>query len=151
MRTTKRKVKGKLYFANQGWQVIGGKKHFFRSGWEVKYARHLEFLKKRMVIEEWEYEPKIFWFNAIKRGTRSYLPDFRVTMPDGSWYWVEVKGYMDQKSRTKISRFKKYYPDEDLRVVSADWFNSADKAIFVAVPRETLEAGDEIKEKEECV
>lgn len=75
------------------------------------------------IIKAWEHEPKTFWFNEIKRGTRSYLPDFKVTVPDGSHYWVEVKGYFDSKSLTKIKRFNKYYPQERLLVVSKEWFD----------------------------
>ena len=26
--------------------------------------------------------------------------------------WIEVKGYLDDKSKLKIKRFKKYYPEE---------------------------------------
>jgi formylmethanofuran dehydrogenase subunit A len=52
------------------------------------------------------------------------MPDFLVTKTDGTTYWVEVKGYMDAKSLTKIKRFKKYYPLETLVVVDADWFKT---------------------------
>lgn len=77
------------------------------------------------IIKGWEHEPKCFWFNEIKRGTRSYLPDFKVSLHDGSHYWVEVKGYFDSKSLTKIKRFRKYYPQEKLVVVSKEWFANA--------------------------
>ncbi len=26
--------------------------------------------------------------------------------------WVEIKGYLDDKSKIKLKRFKRYYPDE---------------------------------------
>jgi hypothetical protein len=86
----------------QGWVTVGGKKHYFRSWWEVDYACYLNILRKYKRIKEWEYEPQTFWFEKIKRGTRSYLPDFRITDQDGSQYFVEVKGYMDAKSKTKL-------------------------------------------------
>jgi hypothetical protein len=101
----------------QGWVTVGGKKHFFRSLWEVSFAQYLEVLKKAGNIAEWEYEPETFWFEGIKRGARSYLPDFRITRHDGSKYFVEVKGYMDAKSKTKLKRMKKYYPDVELQMV----------------------------------
>lgn len=106
----------------QGWKVIAERKIYFRSNWEVRYAKYLEFLKQIGQITEWEHEPETFWFENIKRGTRSYLPDFKVVKPDGSHYWVEVKGYMDAKSNTKIKRFRKYYPEEELRVVTGKCF-----------------------------
>ena len=85
----------------------------------------MQFLKERGIIADWLYEPKTFWFNEIKRGVRSYLPDFKVILPDGSHYWAEVKGYMDGKSKTKIKRFNKYYPKEELRVIDAKWFKES--------------------------
>lgn len=98
----------------QGWVTVGDKKHFFRSWWEVDYACYLEILKKYKRIKEWEYEPKTFWFENIKRGTRSYLPDFRITEFNDTVYYVEVKGHMDDKSKTKLKRMKKYYPEVKL-------------------------------------
>lgn len=112
----------KSYSSCQGWRVVAGRRIFFRSSWEVKFACYLQFLKEKKIISEWEHEPKTFWFDAIKRGTRSYLPDFKITRPDGTHYWVEVKGYMDAKSKTKIKRFQKYYPEEELHVVDSTWF-----------------------------
>jgi hypothetical protein len=88
----------------------------------VNFAKYLEFLKGKNQIKEWLFEPQTFWFNAIKRGVRSYMPDFKVIRNDGSHYWVEVKGYMDAKSQTKIKRFHKYYPEEKLHVITAEWF-----------------------------
>jgi len=101
----------------KGWATVGGQQCYFRSKWELDYALYLELLKKHKQIKDWEYEPKTFWFEAIKRGTRSYLPDFRVTEKDGSVVWHEVKGYMDDKSKTKLKRMKKYFPEEKLYLV----------------------------------
>lgn len=109
-------------FSNHGWRVIGGKRIYFRSLWEVYFACHLQFLKEKKLIEEWKHESKTFWFENIKRGVRSYLPDFEVSQVDGSRYWVEVKGYMDAKSKTKIKRFNKYYPEEKLVIIDNEWF-----------------------------
>ena len=77
----------------------------------------------------WEHEPSTFWFENIKRGVRSYLPDFRVWNVDGTHYWVEVKGYMDSKSKTKIKRFKKYYPNEPIYIVDKEWFRKHIKPV----------------------
>lgn len=108
--------------SQQGWRSIAGKKYYFKSSWEARYAWYLETLKKNAVIKDWDYEPQTFWFEKIKRGCRSYKPDFKVFRLDGTHYWIEVKGYMDQKSRTKIKRFNKYYPEEQLNVVDKSWF-----------------------------
>lgn len=100
------------------WRTIGEKTHYYRSKMEASYARQLELMKKSGLIQEWYHEPETFWFLEIKRGVRSYKPDFKVINLDGSHYWVEVKGYMDAKSKTKIKRFNKYYPNEKLIVVT---------------------------------
>lgn len=105
-----------------GWREIGGQRKYFRSMWEANYARYLQYLKKMGHIKNWEHEPETFWFHEIKRGTRTYLPDFKITQNDGTHYWVEVKGYMDSKSQTKIKRFRKYYPDETLEIKGKKWF-----------------------------
>lgn len=106
-----------------GWREIGDKKKYFRSRWEANYGRYLEFLKEQKLIADWEHETQTFWFEGIKRGVCSYLPDFKVTRIDGTHYWVEVKGYMDSRSNTKLKRFSKYYPDEELLLVDKKWFS----------------------------
>ena len=100
-----------------GWREIGGKRKFFRSRWEANYARYLEFLKQHNEIKEWQHESKTFWFENIKRGCRSYLPDFEITNNDGSIEFHEVKGWFDDRSKTKLKRMQKYYPDVKLIVI----------------------------------
>jgi hypothetical protein len=107
---------------NAGWRNIGGHKIYFRSRWEANYARFLQYQKEKGWIKDWEHEPHTFWFNEIKRGVRSYLPDFRILKPQGTHYWVEVKGYMDPRSKTKLKRFKRYFPTEELILISSSWF-----------------------------
>jgi hypothetical protein len=82
---------------------------FFRSSWEANIAR---FLKHQNM--KWEYEPQVFTY-PYKHGTVSYCPDFKL----GDGTWIEVKGFMDGRSKTQIRRFKKHYPEEfkKLRVV----------------------------------
>ncbi len=116
------------------WRTIGGQRKYFRSRWEANFARYLEYLKANNHIRFWRYEPKIFWFEGIKRGTNNYLPDFKVTKLDGTHYWVEVKGYMDAKSKTKIKRMKKYFPDEELIVRGKKWFGENASKIKILCP-----------------
>lgn len=100
-----------------GWETIGGKKIYFRSSWEAKYAHYLESIKKKGEILKWEFEPDTFWFDKIKRGVTSYLPDFKVTLPDKTIEYHEVKGWMDAKSKTKIKRMRIYHPQVVLIVL----------------------------------
>jgi len=88
----------------------------------MSFALFLQIKKQGGLIKDWEYEPQTFWFEKIRRGVRSYKPDFKLYHNDNSTSWVEVKGYMDAKSKTKLKRFKKYYPEEKIEVVSSDWF-----------------------------
>ncbi len=107
---------------------------YFRSSWEANYARYLNLLVRAGKIASWDFEPHTFIFEAIKRGTRSYLPDFKVMKRDGSHEWHEVKGWMDAKSKTKLARMAKYFPDERVIVVGAAWFKSANKSIAPLIP-----------------
>lgn len=91
---------------------------YFRSSWEANYARYLNLLIKCKQLYRWEYEPDTFWFDKIKRGTRSYLPDFKLWDTETSEpYYVEIKGWMDDKSKTKLNRMRIYYPDVKIKLV----------------------------------
>lgn len=107
------------YYQNikRGYYRIGNELLFFRSSWEAIYASFLNILLKIKAIQSWEYEPETFWFENIKRGVRSYTPDFRVVHINGDIEYHEVKGWMDSKSKTKIKRMKLYYPDIKLIVI----------------------------------
>lgn len=110
--------KGKIYSrTKKGWLELGDKKYYFRSGWEMKYARYLQNIETLKGIKKWEYEVDTFWFDKIKRGVRSYTPDFKIFHNDGSVEYHEVKGWMDAKSKTKLKRMKIYYPNIDVIVI----------------------------------
>lgn len=107
-----------------GWREVGGVKIYARSRWEANYARYLEWLRANGSILKWEHEPETFWFENIKRGCRSYLPDFRITENNGSIVYHEVKGWFDARSKTKIKRMAKYHPQVVLRIIDASWFKA---------------------------
>lgn len=107
--------------AQKGWaEFSGGKRYYLKSGWELRYANYLEMLKKGNGIVEWEYEPDTFWFEKIRRGVRSYTPDFKIFLDDGTFEYHEVKGWMDSRSKTKLKRMGIYYPEISLTVIDAD-------------------------------
>lgn len=109
--------------------------HSFKSRWEANFARYLNFLVKWNHIHSWDYEPDTFWFENIKRGVRSYCPDFKVwKSPDSEPYYIEVKGYMDNKSKTKIKRMKKYYPNVKLEVVDSKEYASIQREYAPMIP-----------------
>lgn len=99
------------------WVRFGRKCFYARSSWEANYSRYLQFQKEQGLIRDWKHETKVFWFKGIKRGCLSYLPDFEVKLNDGTREWHEVKGWMDNKSKTKLRRMAKYYPKEKLVLI----------------------------------
>lgn len=124
----------KIHSAKQGKRSDLGD-IYFRSGWESNFARYLNFLISKKLIYKWEFEPDTFWFNAIKRGVRSYLPDFKVwETKNGKPYYIEVKGYMDAKSATKIKRMAKYYPDVKLVVVGKKEYDEIKAKLSGLIP-----------------
>ena len=82
-----------------------------RSAWEANSYRYIKSLS---AVDFIEVEPTTFSFApfGVLKGTVSYTPDFKVHLKNGDYIWVEVKGYIDRQGKTKIRRFKKYYPEE---------------------------------------
>ena len=116
------------------WRVIGGKRKYYRSAWEANYARFLEWQLKNGLIAAWEHEPETFWFEAIRRGTRSYLPDFKVTALDGSVAYHEVKGWMDDASKTKLRRMKKYHPTVKMELIDGKRYKTLNRQVSGMIP-----------------
>jgi hypothetical protein len=107
---------------------------FVRSSWEANYARYLNFLQRNGDVISWSYEPKTFWFDKIKRGTRFYTPDFLVTWKNGTSEFHEVKGYMDQKSATKLRRMKQFYPDVTVQLIDKSRYQRLNKQLSGLIP-----------------
>jgi hypothetical protein len=119
-----RRLRGVPESLNPGKRGIGGRRadlgnRYFRSSYEANYARYLNWAKI-----PWEYETKTFRFEGITRGTMSYTPDF--FLPAKNVYH-EVKGWMDAKSRVKLARMARYFPDVKVVVIGADWFKAAER------------------------
>jgi protein-arginine kinase activator protein McsA len=96
--------------AKRGWREVGGKRVFFRSRMEANYARFLTFTGV-----DWQFESKTFWFEGLKRGVVSYTPDFYLPSTDE---YLELKGWMDPRSKTKLKRMARYHPEVTLRLVT---------------------------------
>jgi hypothetical protein len=111
----------------QGYRVIDGKNKFFRSSWEFNYALYLQYLKDNEQIKEWYYEPEIFYFKESKNNCYAYKPDFKIINNDNSFYFVEIKGWMDSASKNKIENMKVFYPEIKLVVVDSEEFNKFKK------------------------
>jgi len=81
-------------------------KQYFRSKMEANIARYFNLRECK-----WKYEPVEYFFNKIKRGQRYYKPDFMIYYLD-TYFLFEIKGYFRPEDKTKLRRFKKYYPEE---------------------------------------
>jgi hypothetical protein len=64
----------------------------YRSKKEAAYAESLDLLKMAGEIKEWEYEKERIPLDVNGIHITSYMPDFWITMPDGSLEIHEVKG-----------------------------------------------------------
>lgn len=62
----------------------------------------------------WEYEKERFQFPDTGCGVLSYCPDFY--LPDLDLY-IEIKGWMDEKSVIRIRLFEEYYPEEFSKLI----------------------------------
>lgn len=126
--------------ASEGYsRCKGGKRDdlgekYFRSGWEANYARYLNWLVDLGEIVGWEYEPDVFEFEGIKRGTTFYVPDFKITNPDKTIEYHEIKGWMDKRSRTKLNRMKKYHPDVRLILIDSDSYRKLAQDVRRFIP-----------------
>jgi hypothetical protein len=107
---------------------------FFRSRWEANYARFLNWKVQQQQIASWSYEVDTFWFEKIRRGVRSYTPDFKITGHDGTVWYEEIKGWMDAKSKTKLKRMAKYHPTIRVIVIGPPEYSTIEKTFSKMLP-----------------
>ena len=96
---------------------------YVRSSWEANWARYLNWLKGIGEIRGWQFEAEVFAF-PVKRGSMFYTPDFKVTNKDGSVEFHEIKGYMDQRSETKLKRMRIHHPRVKVVLVDKDAYHA---------------------------
>ena len=82
---------------------------YVRSRWEANFARIC-------IYEKWDfkYEPCSFNLDDCK----FYIPDFIV---NGVFY--ELKGYMNEKSKSKLDTFVSMYPNITLKIIGPNEYN----------------------------
>jgi len=93
----------------------------FRSGFEKTIRKQLDEQKVK-----YKYEPcKIKWKRRVSSGECgrcghskvyqlcSYTPDFVL----GNGIWIEAKGKLDSRNRTKLKAIREQHPEIDLRLV----------------------------------
>lgn len=84
----------------QQWVIIGSQKCFFRSSWEKAVAYYLNSLNV-----DWRYEYKRY----VLSSDLTYTPDFFIMDGDRIVKIIEVKGWVKEKDRQKITLFKKQF------------------------------------------
>lgn len=126
--------------SNHHTMAKGGKRQdigdiWFRSSWEANYARYLNVMIELGVVEKWEFEPETFWFEKIKRGVRSYLPDFKVYYKNVDHaVYIEIKGWVQDKDKTKWKRMKKYHPHISLEIVGQKEYEAIKRKWASSIP-----------------
>jgi hypothetical protein len=118
----------------QQWVYLGDRTFYARSLWEANYGLYLEWLRLRGGIQDWTHEPRTYWFDGIRRGVMSYLPDFEVTENNGRVVLYEVKGWFDPKSKTKLKRMAKYHPNVPIIVIDEKQYYQTRAAVAGLVP-----------------
>lgn len=113
---------------------LGDGKIFFRSSWEANYARYLNLMVETKQILSWEFEKDTFIFPNQTKGPVSYLPDFKVILLDGSIEYREIKGWMDAKSKSKLKKFKKYYPEVSLVLIDSTQYKKIERTYKLLIP-----------------
>lgn len=106
---------------------------FVRSAWEANYARYLNFLQGIGAVASWGYEEETFEF-PVKRGTRSYTPDFKVKWNDGSVEYHEVKGWMHPKGKTALDRMGRYHPGIKIILIGQKEYRALSRQYRNAIP-----------------
>lgn len=108
----------------------------FKSATEANFARIMDFLGLK-----WKYEERAFTFTqpngeSYKNKPHIYVMDFEILPsrkkkpPKGFQAgWVEVKGYMDARSRSKLRRYKKCYPEDAAKTTIVIYAKSKKKDI----------------------
>lgn len=101
---------------HKGKRIITGTEIYFPNRMEYNYYLYLMWLESQGVIREFVYQPAYYVF-PLPHGINRYRPDFLVTDSNGAKYVVEVKGWMDAASKTKLNRMAKYFPHIEVRLV----------------------------------
>lgn len=127
-------MRGKTHTTARGGKRADLDNQYFRSSWEANWARYLNWLISIGEISKWEYEPDTYEFIEIKKGTRFYTPDFKITNKDGAIEYQEIKGYMDDRSRIKLNRMSRYYPNIKVVVIDAEQYRFISKQVKNLVP-----------------
>ena len=74
--------------------------------YELRTCRILDRMIENGDIEKWEYSPDRIKYE-MEGISRSYTPDFKLFLRDGSFYYLEVKGMFLENAKRKMEAVKK--------------------------------------------
>jgi len=80
--------------------------HPYRNKWEHDYAKRLDYERALGIIRDFSYETERL---TIGEGA-TFLPDFPVTLADGTREMREVKGYRREAAMVRIRVAARLYP-----------------------------------------
>lgn len=84
----------------------------YRSKFEADVAQQLE-----EAGVTWEYETARIPYKNQNEPNGIYIPDFKVIRDDGSVFFIEAKGWVNNKAACKMTAVKWHNPDLDIRFV----------------------------------
>ena len=74
--------------------------------YELKTCNILDKWKNENIILDWEYTKDRISYIGIDNKKHSYLLDFKVFRNDGTWYYLEVKGFERPNDKLKWQSVK---------------------------------------------
>lgn len=112
---------------------IDGMRYLFKSSWEYDIALYLNLLKSKGYIDKWEYESEVFKFDYDGKGVRSYKPDF-IIYKRSSKYYIEVKGWEDNKYKIKKDLMEKFYPNVNIIYIKEEQYKKIRNKYSTVIP-----------------
>lgn len=113
---------------------VNNKEYVFKSAWEVNIALVLEYERLLGNIDGWAYEATTFSFEYDGNGVRNYKPDFDV-YKDGKIYHVEVKGWVDEKTKIKMDLMQRFYPNDMIYMMGEKEYRSVKAKYKPIIPQ----------------
>ncbi len=117
---------------------------YFPCRMEANLFRFYRWLKARRLINDFVYQPPEFDFSAVyKHGTNRYRPDFWIerfgnhadnTNPALPVTYIEAKGYLDPKSKTKLKRMAKLYPLVKVEIIGWPEYQQIEREYAALIP-----------------
>jgi hypothetical protein len=103
----------KKMFKNGELNVTGGNTRWIhyknikvQGSYEYRMCVVLDKMKKEEIISNWEYTNDRFPYVAKDGNKHTYILDFKVFRNDGTFYYIEVKGYIRENDRLKWEAVK---------------------------------------------